>query len=121
MTAHCYLPSSLQLKKEQSVVVTEEDLEHLCNLVERKDGGPPWKHMMDHCTPTMSYQAWQRDPEVWLSPFKVLANYYHLTNHWHFKVILDTFFYITKVSNFGYTLDRSFSILHKNCLRGCDP
>ncbi|GMP70740.1 hypothetical protein CsSME_00029462 [Camellia sinensis var. sinensis] len=56
--------SSLQLKKEQSVVVTEEDLEHLCNLVERKDGGPPWKHMMDHCTPTMSYQAWQRDPET---------------------------------------------------------
>ncbi|KAF5947466.1 hypothetical protein HYC85_013423 [Camellia sinensis] len=56
--------SSLQLKKEQSIVVTEEDLEHLCNLVERKDGGPPWKHMMDHCTPTMSYQSWQRDPET---------------------------------------------------------
>ncbi|KAL7183482.1 hypothetical protein ACSBR2_025814 [Camellia fascicularis] len=56
--------SSLQLKKEECVVVAEEDLEHLCNLVERKDGGPPWKHMMDHCTATMSYQAWQRDPET---------------------------------------------------------
>ncbi|OIT05105.1 hypothetical protein A4A49_37765 [Nicotiana attenuata] len=43
--------------------ITDEDLEHLWHLVERKDEGPPWKHMMDRSTPTMSYQAWQRDPE----------------------------------------------------------
>ncbi|KAL3521712.1 hypothetical protein ACH5RR_019861 [Cinchona calisaya] len=56
--------SSSQLKKEESVVVTDEDLEHLCRLVERKDGGPPWKHMMERSTSDMSYQVWQRDPET---------------------------------------------------------
>ncbi|XP_057478584.1 uncharacterized protein LOC130765974 [Actinidia eriantha] len=55
---------SSQLKKEEGVVVTQEDLEHLCHLVDRTDGGPPWKHMMDRSTPNMSYQAWQRDPET---------------------------------------------------------
>ncbi|XP_060203990.1 uncharacterized protein LOC132632165 [Lycium barbarum] len=44
--------------------ITDEDLEHLWHLVERKDGGPPWKHMMDRSTPNMSYQAWQRDRET---------------------------------------------------------
>ncbi|KAL7003774.1 hypothetical protein U1Q18_004919 [Sarracenia purpurea var. burkii] len=56
--------SSSQLKKEESVVVTGEDLEHLCHLVDRKDGGPPWKHMMDRSAPGMSYRAWQREPEI---------------------------------------------------------
>ncbi|PSS32952.1 StAR-related lipid transfer protein like [Actinidia chinensis var. chinensis] len=55
---------SSQLKKEEGVVVTQEDLEHLCHLVDRTDGGPPWKHVMDRSTPNMSYQAWQRDPET---------------------------------------------------------
>uniref|UniRef100_A0A5B7BKA2 START domain-containing protein n=1 Tax=Davidia involucrata TaxID=16924 RepID=A0A5B7BKA2_DAVIN len=56
--------SSSQLRKQECVVVTEEDLEHLCHLVERTDGGPPWKHVMDRSTPSMSYQAWQRDTET---------------------------------------------------------
>ncbi|CAK9158241.1 unnamed protein product [Ilex paraguariensis] len=55
--------SSSQLNNQERVVVTKEDLEHLCHLVERKDGGPAWKHMMDRSTSNMSYQAWQRDPE----------------------------------------------------------
>ena len=42
----------------------EDDLEHLCKLVEVKDGGPAWIQMMDRSTPTMNYQAWRRDPEV---------------------------------------------------------
>lgn len=50
--------------KEENVPVTHQDLEHLCHLVERKDGGPSWKHMMDRSTQDMSYQAWQRDPET---------------------------------------------------------
>ncbi|KAI3471263.1 hypothetical protein Pfo_027926 [Paulownia fortunei] len=49
---------------KDSELVTCEDLEHLCHLVERKDGGPPWKHMMDRSNQNMSYQAWQRDPET---------------------------------------------------------
>ncbi|KAG6746565.1 hypothetical protein POTOM_048917 [Populus tomentosa] len=56
--------SKSQLNEEQSNVasqVTEEDLEHLYQLVEVKDGGPPWMHMMDRSTPTMSYKAWRRD------------------------------------------------------------
>ncbi|KAG6429435.1 hypothetical protein SASPL_107486 [Salvia splendens] len=44
-------------------LITNEDLEHLCHLVERKDGGPPWKHMMECSAHDMSYQAWQRDPQ----------------------------------------------------------
>ncbi|CAA0817105.1 Polyketide cyclase/dehydrase and lipid transport superfamily protein [Striga hermonthica] len=46
-----------------SRLVTYEDLEQLCRLVERKDGGPSWKHVMDRSTHSMSYQAWQRDSE----------------------------------------------------------
>ena len=64
LTTKCNLSSSSQLKKEEGVVVTQEDLEHLCHLVDRTDGGPLWKHVMDRSTPNMSYQAWQRDPEV---------------------------------------------------------
>ncbi|KAG6655285.1 uncharacterized protein LOC122311036 [Carya illinoinensis] len=52
-----------QLHEEKVNVVTEEDLEHLCQLVEMKDGGPPWIQMMDRSTPSMSYKAWQRDPK----------------------------------------------------------
>lgn len=55
--------SSSESRKEDSVVVTDEDLKHLCHLVERKDGGPSWKHVFDRSTHDMSYQAWQRDPE----------------------------------------------------------
>ncbi|XAR71579.1 hypothetical protein NMG60_11017919 [Bertholletia excelsa] len=56
--------SSPEIKKEESLHVTEGDLEHLCLLVERKDGGPQWKHMMDRSTPSLTYEAWQRDPET---------------------------------------------------------
>ncbi|KAL2249107.1 uncharacterized protein LOC105166783 [Sesamum indicum] len=56
--------SSSELGKEDSVLITYEDLEHLCHLVERKDAGPPWKHVMDRSTQNMRYQAWQREPET---------------------------------------------------------
>ncbi|KAL0340926.1 UNVERIFIED_CONTAM: hypothetical protein Sradi_4609400 [Sesamum radiatum] len=56
--------SSSELGKEEGVLITYEDLEHLCHLVERKDAGPPWKHVMDRSTQSMSYQAWQREPET---------------------------------------------------------
>ncbi|XP_071732580.1 uncharacterized protein [Rutidosis leptorrhynchoides] len=50
--------------QQQVLIIDDEDLKHLWNLVERKDGGPTWKHMMDCSTPNMHYQAWQRDPET---------------------------------------------------------
>ena len=50
-----------------SPVVTEDDLLHLWKLVEEKDGGRAWIQMMDRSTPTMTYQAWRRDPEVRLT------------------------------------------------------
>uniref|UniRef100_A0A6M2FB32 START domain-containing protein n=1 Tax=Populus davidiana TaxID=266767 RepID=A0A6M2FB32_9ROSI len=56
-----------QLNEEQSNIaslVTEEDLKHLNQLVEVKDGGSTWIHMMDRSTPTMRYQAWKRDPKT---------------------------------------------------------
>ncbi|XP_057774133.1 uncharacterized protein LOC130993317 [Salvia miltiorrhiza] len=59
-TAIC---SPSEMGKEDQPLITNEDLEHLCHLVERKDGGPPWKHMMDRSSHNMSYQAWQREPQ----------------------------------------------------------
>ncbi|KAG2680638.1 hypothetical protein I3843_11G108500 [Carya illinoinensis] len=56
--------SSSKVDGEKPGKVTGEDLEHLCRLVEEKDGGPTWIQMMDRSTPTMSYQAWRRDPET---------------------------------------------------------
>lgn len=58
--------SSLQLKgnDRENPVVNEDDLAHLCKLVEEKDGGPSWIQMMDRSTPTMTYRAWRRDPET---------------------------------------------------------
>eukprot|EP00262_Sarcandra_glabra_P017226 TRINITY_DN582_c0_g1_i2.p1 TRINITY_DN582_c0_g1~~TRINITY_DN582_c0_g1_i2.p1 ORF type:complete len:436 (+),score=40.66 TRINITY_DN582_c0_g1_i2:187-1494(+) len=49
--------------ERENLAVTSEDLEHLCQLVEVKDGGPAWLPMMDRSLPTMCYQAWRRDPE----------------------------------------------------------
>lgn len=39
--------------------VNEVDLKHLYQLVEEKDGGPAWIHMMNRSTPTMTHQAWR--------------------------------------------------------------
>ncbi|GMY07619.1 star-related lipid transfer protein 7, mitochondrial [Fagus crenata] len=55
--------SMLQPNEQKPNVVSEEDLEHLCQLVEMKDEGPPWMPMMDRSAPNMSYEAWRRDPK----------------------------------------------------------
>ena len=47
--------------RQETLVVMNEDLEHLCNHLQAKDGGPTWHKFMDHSTPTMYYQAWHRD------------------------------------------------------------
>lgn len=52
------------MENEKSSIVNEDDLRHLHNLVEEKDGGPAWIQMMDRSTSNMTYQAWRRDPEV---------------------------------------------------------
>lgn len=44
--------------------VTELDLRHLVQLVERKDGGNAWMQIMDRFTSGMRYQAWLREPKV---------------------------------------------------------
>ncbi|KAF8008361.1 hypothetical protein BT93_K2130 [Corymbia citriodora subsp. variegata] len=49
---------------EISTLLSEEDLTQLWHLVEMKDGGPSWTHMMDRYTLSMSYQAWRRDPKT---------------------------------------------------------
>ncbi|CAL9203849.1 unnamed protein product [Musa hybrid cultivar] len=50
--------------RSEKLAVTEEDLEHLCRLVEVTDGGPVWHKMMDKSLPNMRYLAWRRDPET---------------------------------------------------------
>ncbi|GAB4858109.1 hypothetical protein Ancab_016011 [Ancistrocladus abbreviatus] len=47
-----------------SLFVNEADFRHLWKLVETKDGGPAWIQIMDRSTPTMTYQAWRRDPQT---------------------------------------------------------
>lgn len=58
------LCSTSEPNEKKSDIVTEEDVEHLCRLVDMKDGGPTWIHVMDRSTPTLSYQGWRRDPKV---------------------------------------------------------
>lgn len=70
LTCLCYSFSSSQVKGGELVAVKEDDLEQFCRLVKKKDGGPPWKHVMERSTSDMSYQAWQRDPEVLFSTQK---------------------------------------------------
>ncbi|KAH6790654.1 Polyketide cyclase/dehydrase and lipid transport superfamily protein [Perilla frutescens var. frutescens] len=60
----CFDYSSSKLETEKTSIVNEDDLKHLHNLAEEKDGGPVWIQMMDRSTPNMSYQAWRRDPET---------------------------------------------------------
>lgn len=59
-----FFGSLMKDENKKSGLVNSDDLEHLCRLVEVKDGGPAWIQMMDRSTATMSYQAWRRDPEV---------------------------------------------------------
>ncbi|KAJ1382031.1 START-like domain superfamily [Sesbania bispinosa] len=60
----CDTSSSTSNPSEETPdTVTMEDLHHLCQLVEEKDGGLPWIHMMDRATPTMGYKAWRREPK----------------------------------------------------------
>ncbi|KAK8658346.1 hypothetical protein V6N13_036554 [Hibiscus sabdariffa] len=60
---NCRCPTSL-VNEGRSSVVTGEDLKHLWQLVEMRDGGPTWMHMMDRSTPNMSYHAWRRHPNT---------------------------------------------------------
>jgi hypothetical protein len=64
MTCLCASSTSDHHAGQETLAVTDEDLEHLCNLLQVKDGGPAWHQVMDRSTPTMCYQAWRRDPEV---------------------------------------------------------
>lgn len=56
-------PGARTAEKEQHVV-TENDLEHLLQLLERKDGEIEWQTLMEKSTPNMTYQAWRSEPEV---------------------------------------------------------
>ncbi|KAK1399398.1 START domain-containing protein [Heracleum sosnowskyi] len=55
---------SSHTEKDEGLAVTEEDFKHLSRLVDRKDGGLPWRHMMEGSTDDLSYQAWIREPET---------------------------------------------------------
>ncbi|ESR33364.1 hypothetical protein CICLE_v10005003mg [Citrus x clementina] len=56
-------PGARTAEKEQHVV-TENDLEHLLQLLERKDGEMEWQTLMEKSTPNMTYQAWRCEPET---------------------------------------------------------
>ena len=64
MTCLCTSSTSDHNAGQETMVVMDEDLEHLCNLLQAKYGGPTCHQVMDRSTPTMYYQAWCRDPVV---------------------------------------------------------
>jgi hypothetical protein len=55
--------------EDAELAVNAADLKHLRRVVDEKDGGPAWIHMMDRTLPTFRYQAWRRDMEVCKSTF----------------------------------------------------
>lgn len=65
---------SAQVKESEELAVTTEDLGHLWQLVEEKDGGPAWQQMMDKTMPRFTYRAWKREPEV-CNSFQLLNGY----------------------------------------------
>ncbi|VVA28094.1 PREDICTED: stAR-related lipid transfer [Prunus dulcis] len=44
--------------------LNEDDVKVLVSHIDETDGGPPWKLMMERSTPTLTYQAWYRDPQL---------------------------------------------------------
>lgn len=58
---HC--SSNNDVEKEQDIV-TENDLDHLLQLLEGRDGKAEWQSMMQRSTPNFAYEAWRLEPEV---------------------------------------------------------
>ncbi|KAG8076622.1 hypothetical protein GUJ93_ZPchr0006g44234 [Zizania palustris] len=48
----------------EKLAVGKDDLVNLWRLVEGRDGGPAWIKMMEKALPTLTYQAWRRDPQT---------------------------------------------------------
>lgn len=58
---HC--SSNKDEGKEQDIV-TENDLDHLLQLLEGRHGEAEWQSMMQRSTPNFAYEAWRLEPEV---------------------------------------------------------
>lgn len=55
-------PSARNSEGEKTVVA-ENDLEHLLQLFDGKDGEMAWQSMMERSTSNLAYQAWRHEPE----------------------------------------------------------
>ena len=71
LSAVKYLISSLNFGNGTTIfegehdIVTEEDLEHLLQLLDNKESGDTaWQNLMERTTSNMTYKAWRREPEV---------------------------------------------------------
>ncbi|KAL8162755.1 hypothetical protein V2J09_014244 [Rumex salicifolius] len=58
------LDDSHEAAQTEHDIVTENDLDHLLHLLNKKDGEISWQSMMERTTPSMTYQAWRHDPEI---------------------------------------------------------
>ncbi|KAL5208794.1 hypothetical protein ABZP36_033229 [Zizania latifolia] len=63
------LPRSSETANEE-LAVGKDDLVNLWRLVEGRDGGPAWIKMMEKALPTLTYQAWRRDPQTGPSQYQ---------------------------------------------------
>lgn len=50
--------------EQECCKLDEDDLKVLVSHINETNGCPPWKLMMEHSTPSLTYQAWYRDPRV---------------------------------------------------------
>ena len=92
--------------------VTGEDADHLCRLVEEKDGGPAWIQMMDRSTSTMSYQAWRRDPEVAIHSFVEI--FYH-----GFVALIEQLDWLMELSLYLYVILGFSYFISEECYYAC--
>ncbi|XP_050120201.1 uncharacterized protein LOC126597449 [Malus sylvestris] len=50
--------------EQECCKLDEDDLKVLVSHINETNGCPPWKLMMEHSTPSLTYQAWYRDPRL---------------------------------------------------------
>ncbi|KAL9237667.1 hypothetical protein vseg_012188 [Gypsophila vaccaria] len=61
--SHEISDNRLRAPEGERDIVTENDLKHLFQLLEGKDGEIAWQTMMERSTSNMTYKAWRHEPE----------------------------------------------------------
>ncbi|BBG93766.1 Polyketide cyclase/dehydrase and lipid transport superfamily protein [Prunus dulcis] len=82
--------------------LNEDDVKVLVSHIDETDGGPPWKLMMERSTPTLTYQAWYRDPQLGPTQYRTRTVFENASPE-----LLRNFFWMMNLDPSGIT--RSFT------------